>query len=259
MNTVPGKGDSVFDTLDVDVDSDKDDFDPQVPETEAEKQATPGERTPAQKEAVLKMQEGKRKALERRRAEKQGQVNTGDQRVHVAGSGHEAVHDENTETAFDSDYTADLDNEVTEWVRPSDLMAPPARPGYVQRWIRIRLGTVRDTARLQKAMREGWRPVKASASVGHSLPIIQHDSLGEGDYIGAEDLILMQMPERVARQRDRFYKRKQARQTGAVERQVKGVHSEDHIGFGGIRATSRSRVKVSQGTARQVSAADDDF
>ncbi len=108
-------------------------------------------------------------------------------------------------------------------------------------------------------MREGWRPVKASAIGGLSLPIIQHDSLGEADYVGAEDLILMEMPERVARQRDRFYKRKQARQTGAVERQVKGVHSPDHIGFGNIRSTSHSRVKLSGGQARQVQAADDDF
>ena len=95
-------------------------------------------------------------------------------------------------------------------------------------------------------MREGWRPVKASSLTSLSLPIIQHDSLGEGDYIGAEDLILMEMPERVARQRERFYKRKQARQTGAVERQVKGVHSESHIGFGPIsNRGTHSRVKVS--------------
>ena len=33
----------------------------------------------------------------------------------------------------------------------------------------------------------------------------------------------------------------------------------DHIGFGNIRSQSRSRVRVAQGTARQVEAADDDF
>jgi len=248
----PGQGDSVFD---VDVDSSEEEFDPQAAEASAEKKA----RTPAQEAAVEKMQKGRRDALERRKAEKTGQRNTGDQMVHAAGSGHEAPHDENTDSAAAADYTADLDNEVTEWCRPSDLEAPPARGGYVQRWIRIRLGNVRDTARLRKAMREGWRPVKASAIGGLSLPIIQHDSLGDGDYIGAEDLILMEMPERVAQQRHRFYKRKQARQTGAVERQVKGVHSDDHIGFGDIRSRSHSRVRVAQGTARNVEAADDDF
>ena len=250
----PGKGDSVFD-----VDVDDAEFDPQVPTPEV---ADPAKkpRTDAQKASVSAMQDGKRKALERRKAEKQGQKNTGDQRVHAAGSGHEATHDENTDTAFQSDYHADTDNEVTEWVRPSDLEAPPARAGYVQRWIRIRLGNVRDTARLRKAMREGWRAVKASSHTSHSLPIIQHDSLGEGDYIGAEDLILMEMPDHVARQRSRFYKQKQARQTGAVERQVKGVHSDEHIGFGNISGRgSHSKVRVSRGEARQVQAADDDF
>ena len=248
----PGKGASVFD---VDVD-DNDEFDPTVPEPPSEKK----ELSDAKKRAIEAMQAGKRKADAKRKAKKQGQRNTGDQRVHATGSGHESPHDENTGTAVEADFESDLDNEVTEWVRPSDLEAPPARPGYVQRWIRIRLGTVRDTARLRKAMREGWRPVKASAMGGLSLPIIQHDSLGEADYIGAEDLILMEMPERVARQRDRFYKRKQGRQTGAVERQVKGVHSESHIGFGAISSKgTHSRVKVSAGQARQVTAADDDF
>lgn len=248
--TQAGKGESVFD-----VEVDDTEFDPQAAETTSEKK----ERTPAQKAAVEKMLAGKRAALEKRRANKQGQRNTGDQRVHAAGSGHEAAHDENTDTAFESEYTADMDNEVTEWIRPSDLEAPPSRAGFVQRWIRIRLGTVRDTARLRKAQREGWRAVKASAMGALSLPIIQHDSLGDGDYIGAEDLILMEMPERVAQQRQRFYKRKQARQTGAVERQVRGVHSDEHIGFGNIRSRSHSSVRVRAGQARQVEAEDDDF
>ncbi len=246
----PGEGESVFD---VDVDDDAE-FDPQAPVLEKP------ERSPAQLANDQRLGENsKRRALERRKALKPGQRNTGDQKVHAAGSGHEAPHDENTDTAFAAEYVADLDNEVTEWIRPSDLEAPPARSGYVQRWIRIRLGNVRDTARLRKAQREGWRSVKASAMGGLSLPIIQHDSLGEGDYIGAEDLILMEMPERVAQQRERFYKQKQARQTGAVERQVKGVHSDDHLGFGNIRSQSRSRIRVSGGQARQVEAADDDF
>lgn len=247
----PGEGESVFD---VDVDE-TEEFDPQAAETPSQKK----ERTPAQQASDRRLGESaKRRALNARK-EKQGQRNTGDQRVHGAGSGHEAPHDENTDTAFADDYVADLDNEVTEWIRPSNLEAPPSRAGMVQRWIRIRLGNVRDTARLRKAQREGWRAVKASAMGALSLPIIQHDSLGEGDYIGAEDLILMEMPERVAQQRQRFYKRKQARQTGAVERQVRGVHSDEHIGFGNIRSRSHSSVRVRAGQARQVEAEDDDF
>lgn len=110
-------------------------------------------------------------------------------------------------------------------------------------------------------MREGWRPVKASstARTDHSLPIIQHDQLGDGDYIGAEDLILMEMPERINRQRMAFYKRRQARQTGAIERQVKGVHRDEHLGFGSIAHKNVSSVRRGPGVARQVAPADDEI
>lgn len=215
------------------------------------------ELSPARQRAIQKMQEGKRLANDKKRKEQNR--NRADQRVHTA-AGHEAPHDENLEQLGADISDAEFENEVTEWARPSDLDTPPPRPGYVQRWIRIRLGTVRDTARLRRSMREGWRPVKASSAIpGHSLPIIQHDSLGDGDYIGAEDLILMEMPTKVAAQREAFYKQKKARQTGAVERQVKGVHSEDHIGFGPIRARSHSRTRLGGGQARNVAPADDEL
>ena len=233
-------------------------FDPTAPDPQDKKPLSP-----ARQAAIEKMQAGKRAALERKRQEREaaGDRNRGDQRVHET-AGHGAVHDENLEMTATEVGEYDIDNEVTEWVRPSELEAPPARPGFVQRWIRIRLGQNRDTARLRKAMREGWRPVKASSMghvADHSLPIIQHDSLGEGDYIGAEDLLLCEMPERVNRQRLAFYKRKQARQTGAVERQIKGVHRDEHIGFGSVRMKNVSTVRRGQGVARAVSPAEDDM
>jgi len=232
-------------------------FDPTAPDPTDEKP----ELSPARKAAIEKMQAGKRAALARKKEERNGgDRNRGDQRVHPT-AGHESVHDENLESAAGEAYEPELDNEITEWVRPSELDAPPARAGFVQRWIRIRLGTTRDTARLRKAMREGWRPVKASSMghADHSLPIIQHDQLGDGDYVGAEDLILMEMPERVNRQREIFYKRRQARQTGAVERQIKGVHRDEHLGFGAIAHKNVSSVRRGQGVARAVSPAEDEL
>jgi len=218
--------------------------------------------SPARIRAIEKMQAGKKAALERKRQEKTASAdrNRGDQATHpTAGDG--PVHDENLDAASTEAFEIDGDSEVLEWIRPSELDAPPARPGFVQRWIRIRLGTTRDTARLRKAMREGWRPVKASsqARTDHSLPIIQHDQLGDGDYIGAEDLILMEMPERINRQRMAFYKRRQARQTGAIERQVKGVHRDEHLGFGSIAHKNVSSVRRGPGVARQVAPADDEI
>ncbi len=232
-------------------------FDPTAPDPADAK----AERTPAQIAAVKKMQEGKRLALQRKKAERAGgDRNRTDQRVHATGS-QEQIHDENLDMAGLEGYDVEGASEVDEWIRPSELEAPPPRPGFVQRWIRIRLGTTRDTARLRKAQREGWRPVKASsmANSEHSLPIIRHDELGDGDYVGAEDLILMEMPERINQQRERFYKRKQARQTGAVERQVKGVHRDEHLGFGSVRMRNVSSVRRGPGVARAVSPADDEL
>lgn len=190
---------------------------------------------------------------------KVGSRNRGEQRVHPT-SGHGAVHDENTEGLADEAHQLERDNEVTEWVRPSELSVPPEarRPGFVVRWIRTGLNSARDIANLRRKRNEGWRPVKASAvKAEHSLPIIQHDALGDGDYIGAQDLILMEMPVAVNRQRMRFYHDAQVRQSGAIERQVKGVHSESHIGFGAIRRKNVSTIR--RGTReRQVGVADDE-
>lgn len=203
-----------------------------------------------------------REARERQLADQPARVgsrNRGDQRVHPT-AGHGAIHDENTEVLGEEAHTLDRDNEVTEWVRPSELSVPAGarRPGYVVRWIRTSLASGRDIANLRRKMNEGWRPVKASSILAeHSLPIIQHDALGSGDYIGAQDLILMEMPAAVNRQRMRFYKDAQVRQSGAIERQVKGVHSESHIGFGAIRRKNVSTVR--RGTReRQVGVAEDE-
>jgi len=208
------------------------------------KKAAKAKRTPAQMAALKKAQEARKaKAAAKRRDKISSAKNSGDQTVHPAA--HEAVHDENTESLTADMYDIDAENEVTEWRRPSNLDAPPARPGYVNRWIRIRFSDGRDNARLRKAMHEGWRPVRASASEvqGHSLPSIQHDQLGDGDYIGAEDLILMEMPERVHAQRQEFYRQKKQRMTGSTERQVRGVHDPSHEGFGAIQVKNTSKVR----------------
>jgi len=198
-----------------------------------------------------------RSAAEKRRSDSAqgksktgGKKNTPEQVVHADGK----VQQENQDREVDDLYDTEADNEVTEWRRYSDLDAPPARDGYVNRFIRIRLGTVKDTARLRNAIREGWRPVKASALSDRSLPTINIDQYG--DVIGVEDLILCEMPKRVHAQRKKFYRDKQRRQNRAIERQLKGVSREDVSGFGPIQATRHSSVTVAP--VRQVQVADDD-
>ena len=170
----------------------------------------------AEKRRLDALAEGKRSRGKR-------SMNAPGQEVH----GEERVHQENTDRDMDDLYTTEGDNEILEWRRHSDLEAPPPRAGYVNRFIRIRLGTVRDTARLRNALREGWRPVKASSVSDRSLPTISLDQFGE--VIGVEDLILCEMPERTHQQRQKFYRNK-------------GVSQEDASGFGPIVPTRRTTV-----------------
>jgi len=199
-----------------------------------------------------------RKQTEKRRSQSsQGKKASGKQKnaPEQLTHGDEKVHEaENMDREMDELYDTESDNEVTEWRRHSDLDAPPARKGYVNRFIRIRLGTVRDTARLRNAVREGWRPVKASSLSDRSLPTINLDQYGE--IIGVEDLILCEMPAKVHAQRKKFFRDKQRRQNQAIERQLKGVSREDHSGFGPIEATRHTRVSAAP--PRQVEVADDD-
>lgn len=169
--------------------------------------------------------------------------------------GDEKVQQENQDREMDDLYDTESDNEILEWRRHSDLEAPPAKDGYVNRFIRIRLGTVRDTARLRNAIREGWRPVKASAISDRSLPTITLDQFGE--IIGVEDLILCEMPVRMHNQRKKFYRNKRQRQNLAIDRQLKGVSREDVSGFGPIQSTRHSSVSAAA-PRQQVEVADDD-
>lgn len=163
------------------------------------------------------------------------------QAVH-AGDQEHVVHGENTDRDTDEIYRTEGENEVTEWRRHSALDAPPARPGYVQRFIRVRLGTSRDMARFVAATREGWRPVKASSVADRSLPTTQ---LVDGtEVIGVEDLILCEMPQKVFMQRQAYFQEKLDKQNAAIERQLREVGSKAGAGFGPIEQTRHTSISV---------------
>lgn len=174
--------------------------------------------------------------------EKRGRTrNEPDQRVHQASQEH-VIHDENTDRGADDLYRTEGDNEVSEWRRHSSLDAPPARPGYVQRFIRVRLGTTRDAANWQKKFREGWRPVKVSDVTDRSLPTTFHEG---AQVIGVEDLLLCEMPERVFMQRQKYFQTKLDNQNAAIERQLREASMPAETGgFGPIEQDRRTSVSV---------------
>lgn len=179
------------------------------------------------------------------------------QAVHQEGE-HElhASHAENTDRDTDNLYDIEgRESEVLEWKRHSDLDAPPARNGYVNRFIRVRLGNVRDTGRLRNALREGWRPVLRDEVSDRSLPSIHLEKFG--DVIGVEDLILCEMPEHAYKQRQLHFRQKLRRQNAAIERQLAEQSRKDVPGFGPIQQQRSSSVSVP--SKRQASVADDEL
>lgn len=133
--------------------------------------------------------------------------------------GNEDVHVEN-QSARQVDQVEEIDRDSelpTAWQRPSQLDAPAARPGYIQRWVRYRFGNQEDTDNLEKMLEEGWSPVKrATVKRVHELTA---DLRGKyGQYIVRRGLILMELPERLAAQRRERSKRQLRRMVQAIDR-----------------------------------------
>lgn len=149
-----------------------------------------------------------------------------------------------TESDVMKSYGVDRDEDAP-WARPAELDAPPPRPGYTQRWIRIRLGNQEDSRNSMRKFREGWLPRKLeTVPEGFLPPTFLHSRLG--DVIGVDDLILCEMPIKKARQRNAYYKRKVANMVEAIESDLRRVDS------GGPRIGVESRTVVTKRRNRAV-------
>lgn len=129
------------------------------------------------------------------------------------------------------------EEEVIDWQAPSTLEAPPARAGFVQRWVRYASRREGDPTNYSNALREGWRPVRLSnVPQGYSPPTTSHKGLGE--VIGVEGLVLCEMPIRMARQRAAYYANLLRSQNEGVDRDI---HKDEQAGRP-INVERRSRV-----------------
>ena len=105
------------------------------------------------------------------------------------------------------------------WVRPSSLEAPPPRPGFVQRWIRVASMGKDDPTNTSRKFREGWRPRLAS-TVPHSY---HAPSISQGKWagtIGVEGSVLCEMPEKIKDKRNAHYAAKTQLVTETIEREL---------------------------------------
>lgn len=128
---------------------------------------------------------------------------------------NEMVHDLN-DSSSQADARQDIDRDseqTTSWTRPHKLDVPDPRPGYVQRLIRL------DNDNLDTRIQEGWDPRRrASAKKGHELTSDRNSKYSL--YYVMSGMILCEMPEKLARERNAFYRKKQLRMTESIDRDL---------------------------------------
>ena len=117
------------------------------------------------------------------------------------------------------------------WVRPSSLAAPPARPGFVQRWIRVGVKGEDDPTNEAHKLREGWKPRPAeSVPASFTVPTIGHGRWA--GCIGVGEMVLCERPEAMQQKRNEYYRSR-------TDRVTQGIESE-------LQAQSDPRMRISQ-------------
>lgn len=135
-----------------------------------------------------------------------------------------------------------------EWKPPSNLEAPPPRPGMSQLWVRTAIGSEDDSSNVAKQLREGWVPRRSdTVSPDFAVPTIKHGEYA--GYIGIHGLVLMEMPTERVMQRRAHYASLVRRQNQAINQDILRVQSPSVPFF----ETRQSRVTV----GRKVAAAED--
>jgi hypothetical protein len=140
------------------------------------------------------------------------------------------------------------------WVRPTSLDAPPARPGMVQRWVRLRVRGEADPKNLNRAYREGWRfRHPDTLPEDFSALLFATPAQASDGKIVVDDLALMELPEAT-------FKAKQKAIRQATRLQMQGVeHDLEQSQVAGHPILKDHKTSVSYpGRARRVEAADDE-
>lgn len=141
----------------------------------------------------------------------------------------EPVHTTRTmETWDDVDIHAESDK---PWVRPSSLLAPDPRPGFVQRWVRIGTKGEDDPTNVAHKLREGWKPRPAeSVPASFSVPTIAHGRWA--GCVGVGEMVLMERPKALQEKRNDYYRNR-------TDRVTEGMEAE-------LQAQSDPRMRITQ-------------
>ena len=124
------------------------------------------------------------------------------------------------------------------WVRPSDLDAPPAPPGFRHRWIRVQAGGQDDSKNVAGKLREGYELVRAEEYPDFVVPSIQNGV--HAGVIGVGDVMLARIPDEVAEERQTYYNQRTSDQITAVDHDLMKANAHDTMRV--VKPERQSRV-----------------
>lgn len=131
----------------------------------------------------------------------------------------------------------------TPWAPGASLEAPPARPGYRQKWLRVSIFGRDDVRNVARQFREGWMPRPADTTP-KNLHVPRINGGQFAGCIGVEGMVLCEIPERMAEQRNRHYRRKAEALAQDIEKNIASINRKvpQHAGFGRLTKTETTRV-----------------
>lgn len=136
------------------------------------------------------------------------------------------------------------EEEDAPWERPTSLEAPFPRPGMRQRWVRVGTLNRDDATNLARKLREGWKPRQADTIPDtYKYPTLQNGQFA--GFVGVEQMVLMEMPEKRWRQRRDYYRNLTNLRTQALDSQLDRTNSAlRNNAFGPIKTEERSSKQV---------------
>lgn len=114
------------------------------------------------------------------------------------------------------------EDEDRPWTPPANLEAPPARPGYVQRWVRVSIRAEDDVTNVSQSFQEGWQPRRAdTVPAKFTAPTISHGKYA--GVVGVHGLILCEMPVKRNAERNAYYRNLATQQTQGVAHDLEKI------------------------------------
>lgn len=140
------------------------------------------------------------------------------------------------------------------WTPPNKLETPPPPEGKVYRWVRYSASGDLDDSNVYERYRQGYRPVMRSELDGWTGDELRE---GRGDHapegtVKQGDLILMEVDEDIANQRNDYYTKQTRAMQRAVDQELESMNSPN------MPIIRDHSTQVSTGAARRNANIDDD-